>query len=334
MGPIELTTLTNHPSRPTLTPPTELRALRIAPRARAALRDGSNWKLLSSHRRALNFIDAAGRLLSLTQERIRMGPFSIEVESIPPGPTFDDRAQPITMAMVAEARVQRGGLTIDLTSAANWDPQPGWPRLAAIPWQSDFLPLLLNRLRASAPPESLACVLSDQSLLTLHPRDRGLAGGSKSSGRLQELPQSAAAQFATRLVQEVAARDHHAAASAAAALAGMGSGLTPSGDDFLIGVMFGVQSAMSSVDAMAFTHVLYRSSIGRTNRISEAWLSAAAEGEAIQAWHDLVDGLSFSSLRSVDQACCALIRLGHTSGADALAGFVAFHSARFSSRTI
>lgn len=308
-----------------LIPPDELRVLRIAPRARAALRAGSDWKLLSSHRHALNFIDPAGTLLSLTQDRIRMGPFSIEVESTSTGFTRNHWAGPSPIAGQTGPRAYLAGLALDLDAAEDWDPQPSWLKLAATSWQSEFLPVLVNRLRALAPPESLAFVVEDRSPLAMHHRDRRLADISKSTGRLHRLPQSAAAEAAIRLLRRVAAGDDQGAASAAAALAGMGSGLTPSGDDFLIGVMFGMWSAQSATDATAMTCVLNRASAGRTNRISQAWLSAAAEGEASQAWHDLVESIVSTDRRRVDQACSDLINVGHTSGADALAGFVAYH---------
>jgi hypothetical protein len=319
---------------PAVIHPAKLRALRIAPRARAALRTGSTWRLLSSHKHALNFIDPIGTLLSLTQDRIRMGPFSVEVESIPAGPTFDELVERIPIVMDAEARVRLGDLTLDLTPATNWDPRPRWPRLVAIPWQSDFLPVLLNRLRVSAPPESLACIVQDQGLRAMRHRGQGIDDRSRDAGRLQGLPQSAATELAILLGREVAAGNDQGAASAAAALAGMGSGLTPSGDDFLIGMMFGMWSALSATDATAMTQVLHRASAERTNRISRAWLSAAAEVEASQAWHDLVESIVSTDRRRIEQACTDLIDMGHTSGADALAGFIAFHLARGSYSTI
>jgi hypothetical protein len=118
------------------------------------------------------------------------------------------------------------------------------------------------------------------------------------------------------------------AAAAAAALAGTGLGLTPSGDDFLIGVMLGVHSALPAAEANAVASVIDEASAGRTNRISRAWMSAAAEGEAIQAWHDLIDSILSLDERSIDRSSRNLIAIGHTSGADGMAGFIAYHLAR------
>jgi hypothetical protein len=322
--------LTDHLSTPRLMPLAELRALRIAPRAREALRAGSNWKLLSRHRHALNFVDSAGTLLSFTQDRIRMGPFSIEVESIPSGLSSEDDARPIPIEMDSGSRVKLGGLTLDLTSAVEWDPHPRWPSLAATPWQFDFLPMLLTRLQSSAPRESLARIVDDQGLRAIHHDRQQLGDSSSNAGGIQGLPQSAAAGSALQLVRAVVGGDDRGAASAAGALTGMGSGLTPSGDDFLIGVMFGLRSGHPDIDAAPMIRVVYLASTGRTNRVSQAWLSAAAEGEAGQGWHDLVESILSKDRRWVDRACNDLIHVGHTSGADALAGFLALHLARVS----
>ncbi|HLC05896.1 MAG TPA: DUF2877 domain-containing protein [Anaerolineales bacterium] len=294
-----------------------LRAIRVAPGAIEALRAGSTWKILSSHRHAVNFVDSAGKLLSLIEGQIHMGPFSIQVDAIPARAWYADQPDPLRIALEGETRVSMGGRILDLSSAVSWNPRPDWSALVTVPWRFEFLPVLLNRLRTSAPPESLACVLD---LLSTHS-----AGPDAHRSRLRDMPRAAAATACLRLCQTLAEGKLNDVAAASAALAGMGPGLTPSGDDFLIGVMFGIQSALPTAKAKARSNFIYRASAGRTNTISNAWLSAASDGQAIQAWHELVDSiLSFNS-GMVDRACQNLIELGHTSGADALAGFASFH---------
>jgi len=246
-----------------------------------------------------------------------MGPFSIEVEATPARVWYADRSDPLRIALEGETRVSIDGRTLDLSSAASWNPRPDWSALVTVPWHFEFLPALLNRLRASAPPESLACVVD---LLSTHS-----AGPDAHRSRLRDMPRAAATRACLRLCQALAEGELQEVAAASAALAGMGPGLTPSGDDFLLGMMFGIQSALPASDARSLSNTIYRASAGRTNTISNAWLSAASDGQAIQAWHELVDSiLSFNS-GMVDRACQNLIELGHTSGADALAGFASFH---------
>ena len=300
-----------------------LRAIRVAPGAIQALRAGSSWKVLSSHRHAVNFVDSGGRPLSIVEGRSRMGPFSIEVEATPARVWYADRSDPLRIALEGETRVSIDGRTLDLSSAASWNPRPDWSALVTVPWHFEFLPALLNRLRTSAPPESLACVLD---LLSTHS-----AGPDAHRSRLRDMPRAAAATACLRLCQALAEGKLNDVAAASAALAGMGPGLTPSGDDFLIGVMFGIQSALPTAKAKARSNFIYRASAGRTNRISDAWLLAAADGQAVQSWHELAGAILTHDRRMVDRACQDLIAVGHTSGADALAGFAAFHLTRGSS---
>jgi hypothetical protein len=308
-----------------------LRALRIAPGAICALRPGRNWKVLSTHEHAINFVDSSGRLLSLVQDPSRMGPFSIEVESSLPGDFQAGQSTSVPISFEGEARILIGIVLIDLTPATLWDPQPNWPALATIPWQPDLLPVVVGKLHATAPAGSLACVVELAGQHGTGRFDGRRVSMSDGGLPVQELPQRAAAAAAIHLLRSLAGGDFGGVSFASRALAGQGSGLTPSGDDFLIGVMFGVHSALPATEAGAISKKIHHASMGRTNRISEAWLAAAAEGQAIQAWHDLVEAILSHDRATVDRACQHITNLGHTSGADALTGFAAYHLARGSS---
>ncbi len=104
-------------------------------------------------------------------------------------------------------------------------------------------------------------------------------------------------------------------------LAGLGSGLTPSGDDWLVGCML----AMWAISAQ---HAIPPAAIAQaaaplTTPLSAAWLHAAARGECGVRWHTLINALTGSSKPAIAQAAEAVIHQGHTSGADALSGFIA-----------
>jgi Protein of unknown function (DUF2877) len=59
-----------------------------------------------------------------------------------------------------------------------------------------------------------------------------------------------------------------------------------------------------------------------TTTVSGAYLRAAAAGGASAPWHDLVEALVGEDDGAIEAAVARLTRIGHTSGADALAGFV------------
>jgi hypothetical protein len=246
-----------------------------------------------------------------------MGPFSLEVEFIPHATGLGGPSNADPLVLESETILVISGRSIDLTLAASWNPQPEWRALRAIPWQGRFLPIIIAILRACAPPESLACVVDPLSAQRSTPDD--------PRTHLRELQLSAAAKACIGLSRTLASGDKHEVSLASGALAGLGPGLTPSGDDFLIGAMYGLWSSLPTAEAKALSRAICAASVGRTNRISAAWLAAAAEGQAIEAWHDLVDALRTVDEDLVPRACRQLINLGHTSGADALAGFVMVH---------
>ena len=103
------------------------------------------------------------------------------------------------------------------------------------------------------------------------------------------------------------------------ALIGLGLGLTPSGDDILIGAMLALRWLSPKVAEALSAQVAERCR-GRTGEISAAHLLAASRGQAVAPIHALLDALARADQRAVIAAKQALIGHGAHSGADALAG--------------
>jgi Protein of unknown function (DUF2877) len=100
----------------------------------------------------------------------------------------------------------------------------------------------------------------------------------------------------------------------AAQLIGLGPGLTPSGDDYLGGMLVTLRLTGRGVQSDGLWRWLQPRLKEGTSPISAAHLAAAAAGEAHEALHDVLNGkLDLDALDAV----------GHTSGWDALAGAVA-----------
>jgi hypothetical protein len=97
-------------------------------------------------------------------------------------------------------------------------------------------------------------------------------------------------------------------------LIGLGPGLTPSGDDYLGGMLVALRLTGRGVQADGLWRWLQPRLKDRTSAISAAHLAAAAAGEAHEALHDVLNGdLNLEKLDAV----------GHCSGWDGLAGAVA-----------
>jgi len=113
----------------------------------------------------------------------------------------------------------------------------------------------------------------------------------------------------------------------ALALAGLGSGLTPAGDDFLTGAM--LWAWLAHPVPAPFCRALVEAAIPRTTLLSAAFLRAAARGECSASWHGLLEALSeraeargASWQLALHQAVQEIMAYGATSGADTLAGFL------------
>ena len=98
--------------------------------------------------------------------------------------------------------------------------------------------------------------------------------------------------------------------SGAYRLAGLGQGLTPAGDDVLMGLLYGLWVWRLDRDLM---QLIVETAVPRTTTLSGAFLWAAMEGEASIHWHNLI----YNGLQAVDQ----ILSIGATSGRDAWTGF-------------
>ena len=104
-------------------------------------------------------------------------------------------------------------------------------------------------------------------------------------------------------------------------LLGLGPGLTPSGDDFLGGMLIALQ-ALEKVEMrnQLFFHI--RNQFKNTGPVSRAHLKAAATGEGHDVIHRLLNALMKGDVTQISLAVEKIRLLGHTSGWDTLAGLV------------
>jgi hypothetical protein len=107
----------------------------------------------------------------------------------------------------------------------------------------------------------------------------------------------------------------------AQALIGLGPGLTPSGDDYLGGVLIALYQLGREAQARGLWRWL-EPRLARTSAISGVHLAAAAAGEGHEALHVCLQAL-YSADADWQQALAALDGVGHCSGWDSLAGMVA-----------
>jgi hypothetical protein len=118
---------------------------------------------------------------------------------------------------------------------------------------------------------------------------------------------------------------------AVTALLGLGAGLTPEGDDLLAGVLVGL-AAVPQMRPLArhLGDLVTGLAATRTTTLSAALLRDAADGFAVPALVDVVDGLHevdrtgrTTARRTLADAVVRLLAVGHTSGAALAHGAVA-----------
>ena len=106
---------------------------------------------------------------------------------------------------------------------------------------------------------------------------------------------------------------------AVTALLGLGPGLTPSGDDFLAGLMVALHKLRRAQALARLRGVLLAQLATATHALSAAHLAAAARGAAVAPLDGLLDAVLRGDAARVTRAWPALLRHGHSSGRDALA---------------
>jgi len=190
------------------------------------------------------------------------------------------------------------------------------------------------------PEESAAALAGGLSALSLRHAPRGLAelafgvaaGERRRGGEEMGLLAGWLAETGGRVrdvVRALRARDAAGLLIAGGALVGLGEGLTPSGDDFLGGLLFGLrQQECADFDEtwidwdIVLDWVANASTL--TNRISHAILSDLAAGHGPEPLHALArETLRGGSREVVAGHAARVIGIGNTSGWDLLAGFSA-----------
>jgi hypothetical protein len=104
---------------------------------------------------------------------------------------------------------------------------------------------------------------------------------------------------------------------------GLGFGLTPSGDDFIVGFLLGliVIERIDGCDLNALRQRMYDIAVGQ-NPISNTFLYCAKEGWLFDRWKRVLTTLLSDEDVALDDMVRNLMSVGETSGADTAVGFV------------
>jgi hypothetical protein len=122
------------------------------------------------------------------------------------------------------------------------------------------------------------------------------------------------------LASAYAADDPGAVAHATLALAGFGTGLTPSGDDLAGGALFGRRAVSDDPAWAALAERLIPAVAARTHVISAALFADLARAQSFAPLHACAEALARDDADAALAAARTLAHIGHSSGWDMLTG--------------
>lgn len=139
--------------------------------------------------------------------------------------------------------------------------------------------------------------------------------------RTTDLALGMAVAAAGRLGAALAASDVDGATRAGMSLIGLGPGLTPSGDDLLVGLTAAL-TAMGDPGARRLAGAWATEAVTRTTEVAAAFHRCAATGEYSERLHLLLDAILVGPPEEIAGAVAVAADWGATSGIDTLAGVV------------
>jgi hypothetical protein len=296
-----------------------LQTSKISPSAQTWLSDEIPRRVLHVFERACNLIDEKNEVLSIVDPTVNPGPFSIVVlPALEEG--FTRRINITTPVVVESDQILLGDLKIDTHNAEHWDPSPDWGMIRT---QRERL---FHRLMSQR--EIIAKASTKESFFHLIMPTRARENLSQArSNSLDSLALEKAFAPTQLLCEGIIANNLIAVGQAAMELAGLGSGLTPAGDDFMTGALIASRIILSPGASAEIAEVVIEAALPRTNVLSAAYLKAAAKGEIHHDWIMLFQTLLSANSSGLPEVLKTIVGWGHTSGADTLGGFIGVQQA-------
>ena len=201
------------------------------------------------------------------------------------------------------------------------NPATDHPRNAWQPWHPATCSLELDRLQTGAS----ICLSMLDSLSPLRLEVKGLL--LWLTNQTLPFPLNLATQRFEAIRAAMHRRDLTALEAAALRVLGLGHGLTPSGDDFVGGLLFALtfrqrfSSGETWLDGLPQTacRISEKARLA-TNVISAALLDDLLAGQSYRVLHELLGALNTQDTDTIRAAASRLLTLGASSGADLLAG--------------
>lgn len=287
----------------------------IGEEARKFLIPGSDGRVLAAFSRAIYLVNAQNALCWLSIENAPMHRRAIQVGARLP------RVAVGTPFAVTDQHLSLGSdIVLDFSQTRRWRFAPRYPgRVLLINELYQRLYAIISIIDHLPSAKGFGILIPEiLNLLQDQPK-------SRSNPKLEGAP-----KYAQPIIREIAAlsltHDFRLMLEFAEELVGLGEGLTPSGDDFIGGLLFCLQSihhnyGLLQVDGFPGLDSFLRRSESQTNLISFALLKDHATGHGSESLHNLInDLLTGQPLDVLSRSIMGLVQIGHSTGWDLLAG--------------
>lgn len=273
-------------------------------------------RVLSRHQHALNLITPTNLLFAIVTPYHGNGPFHIVIS-----PAQLAQLQQLSTIFLYDYTIQAGPFTLPFAHFARWDPH--LPTLATLPANS-FQELYQCYRELGQPALGVVALTQDNQptvkpIPSLHP---------SQVDRTAQLAYQRANHAVTAISSGLYEENIQLIADGVKLLAGLGPGLTPAGDDFLVGLLaafyaLGPRYAQSQWPAwQVYAHIIAHTALTYTTQLSAAWLTYAGGGAFGEAWHNLIHAINTNQAQAIIACAARILTTGATSGADAMSGFL------------
>jgi Protein of unknown function (DUF2877) len=282
----------------------------------------SRGVVVGVQRRACHLALDSGALVILSTPDVALAPNGVTIALEPPvsqAETGVRVGQTVVLGTGVSARGrapgQRDGRAVDwrveLAGASIWEPRARVEPIAPGALRGG---LVLTR----------ALVIAEGAAESLVPLLRGSAGATDD---LQAGMVRMVRGPARHLRAAAAGGELEAVADAAARLAGLGPGLTPSGDDLLAGfaaawTLVGESRGLDAAARQRVARALYAGAQAGASRLGRVWLEHALRGELPEPMTRFVAVLLASAPCGLESAVREMLAVGASSGTDWTVGFL------------
>jgi hypothetical protein len=219
-------------------------------------------------------------------------------------------------AVISASGIAIGAVTLTYDRCESWHP-PRWRQTACPSLLAQIRDAVVRRAAAEAPAEGFG---------------RAVAESNAPSTAFARVARKRLAHLQSWLADTIKARGAPAASLPAPVreLVGLGPGLTPSGDDVLIGALAFLDALAERHAHASLAHALRHIPAGLTSPLSHCFLRTAAAGHVGEHLHAAVSSLVSGD---ADAAVAAVRTIGHCSGWDMMAGAVTALAAALAARS-